>query len=131
MISACQGTTEPGRLKMRNARICVLVIGLAGSLVGCATDEADPAEGSVSSAVMEQAANYVLACGGLALREWDHPNATVKETLPYGVIVHVGKVDWVTRMASITPTPAHPKSGWMRIDGANGPLLSTNKTACN
>lgn len=116
---------------MRNIKLSVLAIGLAVSFVGCATEEADPDEGSTSSAVTEQAANYVLACGGLALRSFDDPNATVKETLPYGFIVHVGQVDWTTRMANITSTPAHPKSGWMRIDGANGPLLSVNLTACN
>jgi len=116
---------------MRNSMVSALVFGLAASFIGCATDEADPAEGSVSSSVTEQAANYVLACGGLALRTFDHPDAPAKETLPYGFIVHVGQVDWVSRMASITSTPAHPKSGWMRIDGANGPLLSVNLTACN
>ena len=116
---------------MRKPMVSALVFGLAASFVGCATDEADPAEGSSSSAVTEQAANYVLACGGLALRAFDHPNATVKETLPYGFVVHVGQVDWTTRMANITSTPAHPKSGWMRIDGANGPLLSVNNNGCN
>jgi hypothetical protein len=116
---------------MRNSMVSALVFGLAASFIGCATDEVDPSEGSISSAVTEQAANYVLACGGLALRAFDHPDAAVKETLPYGFIVHVGQVDWVTRMANITATPAHPKSGWMRIDGANGPLLSVNNNGCN
>jgi hypothetical protein len=116
---------------MRNSVLSALMFGLAASFIGCATDAADPAEGSISSEVREQAANYVLACGGLALREWDHPDAAVKETLPYGFIVHVGQVDWASRMANITPTDAHPKMGWMRIDGANGPLLSTDKTSCN
>jgi hypothetical protein len=116
---------------MRKFMFSALVFGLAASFVGCATEEADPAEGSISSAVTEQAANFVLACGGLALREFDSQNGTVKETLPYGFVVHVGQVDWVTRMANITSTPAHPKNGWMRIDGANGPLLSANLTACN
>jgi hypothetical protein len=116
---------------MRSFKVSVLAIGLAASFIGCATDEADPAEGSTSSAVTEQAANFVLACGGLALRSFDHPDATVIEVLPYGFIVHVGQVDWLTRMANITATPAHPKNGWMRIDGANGPLLSVNNTGCN
>ena len=116
---------------MRNAKMAVLVIGLATSFIGCASDEADPAEESTASAVTEQAANYVLACGGLALRAFDDPNAAVKETLPYGFIVHVGQVDWFTRMANITSTPAHPKNGWMRIDGPNGPLLSVNNNGCN
>jgi hypothetical protein len=111
--------------------ISALVFGLAASLVGCATDDTEPAEGSTSSAVTEQTANYVLACGGLALRTFDHPDATVKETLPYGFIVHVGQVDWTTRMANITSTPAHPKSGWMRIEGANGALLSVNNNGCH
>jgi hypothetical protein len=116
---------------MRSSAFSALVFVLAASFIGCATDEADPAEGSISSAVMEHAANYVLACGGLALRYWDAPNADVKETLPYGFVVHVENVDWQSRMANITPTDAHDKMGWMRIDGANGPLLSTNKTSCN
>ena len=116
---------------MRSFKCSVLAIGLAASFLGCATDEADPAEGISVSAVTENAGNFVLACGGLALRSFDHPDATVKEILPYGFIVHVGQVDWVTRMANITSTPAHPKNGWMRIDGANGPLLSANFTACN
>jgi hypothetical protein len=116
---------------MRNFKISVIVIGLAASFIGCATEEADPAEESTSSAVTENAGNFVLACGGLALRTFDHPDATVKETLPYGFIVHVGQVDWVTRMANIISTPAHQKTGWMRIDGPNGPLLSANFTACN
>jgi len=116
---------------MRSSMVSALVFGLAASFIGCATDEADPAEGSISAAVTENAGNFVLACGGLALRTFDHPDATVKETLPYGLIVHVGQVDWVTRMANIISTPAHPKSGWMRISGANGPLLSANFTSCN
>lgn len=116
---------------MRNSMVSALVFGLAASFIGCATDAANPAEGSSASAVTEQAANYVLACGGLALRAFDHPDATVNETLPYGFVVHVGQVDWTTGMANITSTPAHPKTGWMRIDGANGPLLSVNLTGCN
>jgi len=116
---------------MRNSACSALVFVLAASFIGCATDEVDPAEGSITSAVGEHAANYVLACHGLALRFWDAPNATVKDTLLYGVVVHVGDVDWQTRMANITPTEAHDFMGWMNIDGANGPLLSTNKTACN
>lgn len=116
---------------MRRSKLSALVITLAATFIGCATESADPLEGSISSAVTEQAANYVLACGGLALRAFDHPDAAVKETLPYGFIVHVGQVDWVTRMANITATPAHPKNGWMRIDGANGPLLSVNNNGCN
>jgi hypothetical protein len=116
---------------MRSFKSSVLVIALAASFMGCAADESDPVEGSTSSAVTEQTGNFVLACGGLALRSFDHPDATVKEILPYGFIVHVGQVDWLTRMANITSTPAHPKNGWMRIDGANGPLLSVNLTACN
>ena len=116
---------------MRYFKISVLVFGLATSFIGCATEEVDPVEGSISAAVTEHAGNYVLACGGLALRTFDHPDTTVKETLPYGFVVHVGQVDWTTRMANITSTPAHPKTGWMRISGANGPLLSANLTACN
>jgi hypothetical protein len=116
---------------MRKFMVSALVFGLAAPFIGCATEEAGPAEGSVSSAVTEQAANYVLACGGLALRWWDDPNADVKETLPYGFVVHVGQVHWATGMANITATPAHPKSGWMRIDGANGPLLSVANNGCN
>jgi hypothetical protein len=112
---------------MRSAKIAVLVVGLAASFIGCATEEADPAEASTSSAVTEHADNFVLACGGLALRTFDDPNAPAKDTFPYGFLVHVDQVDWVTRMAGITS----PKSGWMRIDGANGPLLSKNKTSCN
>jgi len=116
---------------MRNFMVSALVLGLAASLIGCATNEAGPAEGSVSSAVTEQAANYVKACGGLALRFWDAPNADIKETLPRGFIVHVGQVDWGTGMANITATPAHPKTGWMKTDGANGPLLSVDPSGCN
>jgi hypothetical protein len=112
---------------MRNAKIAVLVVGLAASFIGCATNEADPAEDSVSSAVSEEAPNYVLACGGLALRFFDDPNATVKDTYPYGSLMQVGQVDWNTRMANIRS----PKTGWMRIDGANGPLLSANLTSCH
>lgn len=108
-------------------KLSVLVICLAASFIGCAADEADPAEGTTLSAVFEESDNYVLACGGLALRWFDHPNATVKDTFPYGSVVHVGQVDWSTRMANITS----PKTGWMRIDGANGPLLSRNLTSCN
>lgn len=112
---------------MRSAKISVLVIGLAASFIGCAANEADPAEESVSSEVREMAPNFVLACGGLALRFFDDPNATVKDTYPYGSLMQVGQVDWTTRMANITA----PKIGWMRIDGANGPLLSTVLTSCH
>ena len=114
-------------------KLSVLVICLAASFIGCAAEEADPAEGSVLSAVTENADNYVLTCSqnGLALRAFDDPNATPIGAFPYGAMVHVGQVDWTTRMASITATPAHPKSGWMRIDGANGPLLSVKLTSCN
>ena len=108
-------------------KLSVLVFCLAASFIGCAADEADPAEGSTSSAVFEESDNYVLACGGLALRFFDDPNATVKDTYPYGSLMQVGQVDWVTRMANITS----PKIGWMRIDGANGPLLSTVLTSCH
>ena len=82
------------------------------------------------SAVTENADNYVLTCSmnGLALRPYDDPNANpIITSFPYGTLVHVGQVDWHTRMANIT---SHPQ-GWMRIDGANGPLLSVNKTSCN
>jgi hypothetical protein len=112
---------------MRNAKIAVLVVGLAASFTGCAANEADPAEDTVASAVFEESPNYVLACGGLALRFFDDPNATVKTTYPYGTLVQVGQVDWNTRMANIKS----PTIGWMRIDGANGPLLSRNLTACH
>lgn len=69
----------------------------------------------------------MLACGGLALRCYDSPSAPAKDTFPYKFQVHVGQVDWDTRMANITSN----KGGWMRIDGANGPLLSKNLTSCN
>jgi hypothetical protein len=110
-------------------KMSVLVICLAASFIGCATEEADPAEGSVLSAVSENADNYVLTCStnGLALRAFDDPNATPIGAFSYGALVHVGQVDWHTRMANIT-SPSH---GWMRIDGANGPLLSVNLTSCN
>ena len=116
---------------MRDFMVSALAIGLAASFIGCATDEAEPDEGSVSSAVTEHAANYVKACGGLALRWWDAPNADIKEILPLGFIVHVGEVHWATGMANITATPAHPKSGWMKTNGANGPLLSVDPNGCN
>lgn len=110
-------------------KLSVLVICLAASFIGCAAEEADPAEGSVLSAVTENADNYVLTCSknGLALRAFDDPNATPIGAFPYGAMVHVGQVDWHTRMANITS----PARGWMRIDGANGPLLSVNLTSCN
>lgn len=71
---------------------------------------------------------------GLAVRTFDDPNAPVK-TFSNGVpifyhnpqVVHVGQVDWVARMANINS----PVNGWMRIDGANGPLLSAANTGCN
>lgn len=107
--------------------ISVLVMCLTASFMGCAAEEADPAEASTSSAVSEDGPNFVLACGGLALRTFDHPNAPATDTFSYGSVVQVGQVDWVTRMANIRS----PKSGWMRIDGANGPLLSARLTACN
>src|SRR4051812_50186481 len=106
---------------MRRFKSSVLVIALAASFMGCAADESDPVEGSTSSEVTEQAANFVLACGGLALRSFDHPDATVKEILPYGFIVHVGQVDWLTRVANIPSTPAHPENGWVRDEGCHRP----------
>jgi len=112
---------------MRHTKIAVLVIGLAASLVGCAANEADPAEDTASSAVSEETPNFVLACGGLALRFFDDPNATVKDTYPYGSVMQVGQVHWSTGMANILS----PKTGWMRIDGANGPLLSAKLTSCH
>jgi hypothetical protein len=115
---------------MRNCKFSALVFGLTAAFLGCAA-EPDLNEGSISSDVREEADNFVLACGGLALRTFDHPNATVKDTLPYGSVVHVGQVDWDTRMANIVHTAQHPTSGWMRIDGANGPLLSTANSGCN
>jgi hypothetical protein len=116
---------------MRNSMVSALLFGLAASFIGCAAEEANPTEGSISSAVSEEGPNYVLACGGLALRTYDAPNATPKDTLGYGVIVYVGQVDWTTRMANIRHVDPYPFSGWMRIDGANGPLLSANLTECH
>jgi len=110
-------------------KISVLVVCLAASFIGCATQEADPAEGSVLSAVTENADNYVLTCSmnGLALRAYDDPGAPAIGAFLYKTLVHVGQVDWHTRMANITS----PANGWSRIDGANGPLLSVNLTSCN
>ena len=114
---------------MKYLMVPVMALGLAAMAtgVGCATDPTDPAESSVSSDVSENANNFVLACGGLALRTIDDPNGPVKDTFGYQTVVHVGQVDWVTRMASVNS----PKNGWMRIDGANGPLLSAALTGCN
>lgn len=118
---------------MKVLQVSVMAAGLAALAGGCAMDGGEPTA-STESAVTENANNFVLACGGLALRTFDDPNAPVKTFsdgrqifAAYGDVVHVGQVDWVTRMASVD-SPFH---GWMRIDGANGPLLSAAFTGCN
>jgi hypothetical protein len=113
---------------MKNLVVSVMAIGMASSFVGCAADSnnpADPAEGTVSSNVWENSDNYVLSCTPLALRSCDNPGACdTGVRLAYRSIVHVGQVDWNTRMAHLTVP-----EGWARADGATGePYLSRDLT---
>jgi hypothetical protein len=111
---------------MKSLMVSVVAFGLASSLIGCVPESDSPSESTTSSDVTENADNYVLSCTPLALRTCDNPGACdTGVRLSFGSIVHVGQMDWTTRMAHLT-APA----GWALADGTDGdPYLSVNKTA--
>lgn len=113
---------------MKRLMLTVATIGLAASFAGCASEPNDLDESTVTSAVTENAWNFVLSCTPLALRSCDNYNGCdTGVRMPFGTKVFVGQVDWGTRVAHLTSP-----SGWARADGTDGdPYLSANlSSAC-